>query len=26
VIASASPVDVGRLTDPAVPVKDAVAA
>jgi 3-phenylpropionate/trans-cinnamate dioxygenase ferredoxin reductase component len=26
VIASASPVDVGRLTDPAIPVKDAVAA
>jgi 3-phenylpropionate/trans-cinnamate dioxygenase ferredoxin reductase subunit len=26
VIASASPVDIGRLTDPAVPVKDAVAA
>jgi 3-phenylpropionate/trans-cinnamate dioxygenase ferredoxin reductase component len=26
VIASASPVDVGRLTDPAVPVKDALAA
>ena len=24
VIASASPVDVGRLTDPAVPVKDAI--